>query len=237
MNVLIVLAHPEPASFNHALAERAADTLRGKGHAVELRDLFAEGFRAIASREDFTTPADADRFIYQAEQRHAIGTGTVADDLAEHMRLVERCDLVIFQAPIWWFSVPAILKGWFDRVLMSGWAYGGGRWFETAPLYGRKALLSLTSGAGPDRWGADNLFGDPDWIFHALTVGTLNFCGFEVLQHHIVHGPRRMDDEERRKVLDDWARRLERIEGETPLPFRRASDFANPAYRSDLKAG
>ena len=233
MNVLIILAHPETASFNHALAQAAFRELREAGHRVELRDLHAECFAAVASRRDFKTSAGEHCFDYQAEQRHAVATGTVSEDLAEHMRLVEWCDLIIFQTPIWWFSVPAILKGWFDRVLMSGWAYGGGSWFETAPLYGRRALLSLTSGAGPDRWCEQGLFGDIERILYALRVGTLNFCGFEVLPHHIVAGPRRMNDAERQEVMDGWLRRLKAIDRETPLPFRRAGDHDNPSYRPE----
>ncbi len=234
MNTLIVIAHHEPASFNHAMGKAAQEQLTADGHDVVMRDLFAEGFNPVPSRADFATVANPDRFIYQGEQSHASERSALAGDIASYLDLLRWCELLVLQFPIWWFSVPAILKGWFDRVLVSGAVYGGGRWFETAPLYGRRAIISATSGAGWDRWSDQGLFGDIERVLHPLRVGTLNFCGFEVLRHQIVAGPRRMSEQERASAIVNWRSRLSRIENEIPLPFRRASDFANAAYRSDL---
>src|SRR4051794_26030983 len=69
--VLIVHAHPEPASFNAALTGAAADALRGAGHTVTVSDLYADGFDGMAGRGDFTTTADPSRFHYQSEQAYA----------------------------------------------------------------------------------------------------------------------------------------------------------------------
>jgi NAD(P)H dehydrogenase (quinone) len=234
MKVLIVYAHHEPHSFSGALKDAAAAVLGAAGHEVLVSDLYAAGFGAAATRADFLHAADCSFFKYQAEQRAAWGSGQgdgFAREIAEEQRRLAWCDLVIFQFPLWWFSVPAILKGWIDRVLAVGFAYGGGRWFETAPLVGRKALLSVTMGAKADRWGPDGLFGEIDWILHPLRIGTLNFCGFQVLGHHLVHGPAAMTDEERRSVLVAWEDRLKAIFEEAPLPFRRAADFADPGHR------
>ncbi len=232
MNVFLVLAHPEPTSFNHALAAAARDALAASGHAVRVSDLYREGFSPLASRADFIDKADADFFSVQAEQRAASTrpSGFVPEIAAAQANL-QWCDLLILQSPIWWFSVPAVLKGWFDRVLAAGFAYGDGRWFETAPLVGRRALVSMTSGGAEDRWGPDRLFGDPNIILHAVQIGTLNFCGFEVLEPHLVFGPRRMTDQQRADALAAWGDRLSRIEDEPALAFRRAADFGDAAYR------
>ena len=235
MKVLIVYAHHEPRSFNGALKDTAVTTLGASGHEMIVSDLYAAGFEAAATRGDFLGTADPGYFKYQTEQRAAWANGRgdgFAPDITEEQRRLVWCDLVILQFPLWWFSVPAVLKGWIDRVLAVGFAYGGGRWFETAPLAGRKALLSVTMGAKADRWGPDALFGDIEWILHPLRVGTLNFCGFEVLRHHVVHGPAAMTEAERKAVLMKWEERLKGLFDEVPLPFRRASDFADPSHRN-----
>lgn len=234
MKVLIVYAHHERRSFNGALKDAAVAALSAGSHEVIVSDLYAAGFAAAATRADFLTRADPAYLKYQAEQRAAWANGSgdgFAGDIVEEQRRLAWCDLVVFQFPLWWFSVPAILKGWIDRVLAVGFAYGGGHWFETAPLAGRKALLSITMGAKVDRWGHNALFGDLEWVLHPLRMGTLNFCGFEVLQHHIVHGPAGMTEDERKAVLVAWQERLKGIFDEVPLPFRRAADFADPSHR------
>jgi NAD(P)H dehydrogenase (quinone) len=234
MKVLVVFAHHESHSFNGALKDAAVAALGASGHEVMVSDLYGMGFAAAATRADFERAADGAYFKYQAEQRAAWANGSgdgFAADIREEQRRLVWCDLVIFQFPLWWFSVPAILKGWMDRVLAVGFAYGGGRWFETAPLVGRKALLSITMGAKPDRWGAQGLFGELEWVLHPLRVGTLNFCGFEVLPHHIVHAPAAMTEDERAATLRAWEERLGGIFAETPLPFHRASDFVEPKHR------
>lgn len=230
MNVLLVFAHQEPRSFNGALRDIALRTLGESGCKVEVSDLYAEGFEARATAQDFTKRADTRFFKYQAEQRAAAAGGDhgFSPDIAREQERLLRADLVIFQFPLYWFSVPAILKGWFDRVLATGFAYGGGRFFETAPLYGKRALLSVSMGAKEDRFGPTGLYGDLNWILHPIRVGTLNFCGFEVLEHHIVHGPAAMTPNEREQVLERWRERLTSLGKEKPLPFVKAFDPVEP---------
>ncbi len=231
MNALIVLAHPEPRSFNAALAEAAREAMTAAGHEVVVSDLWRDEFSLAGGRADFVGAADPDCFRYQTEQRRAAREKAFAPDVAREQARLERADLAIFQFPLWWFGAPALLKGWFERVLAAGLAYGGGRWFETAPLFGRRAVLSITMGAKPDRWGEDRLFGPLEWCLHPLQVGTLQFCGFEVLKPNIVHAPAGMTAEERLAALDAWRRRCPALFSETPLPFRRAADFAAGAHR------
>jgi len=106
MRALVVLAHPNPESFNHAIAARVAATLRSLGHDVVVRDLYAEGFRAAMTAEEH-------------EAYH--GETPVVDPLvAEHITDLQRADTLIVVYPTWWSSMPAILKGWCERIMVPG---------------------------------------------------------------------------------------------------------------------
>ena len=120
MNVLIVHAHPEPKSFNTALRDHSVRALGGLGHAVQVSDLYAMNFNPVAGPGDFTDRADPDYLVYALEQRHGFETGTLAPDIQAEIETLMWCDLLILHFPLYWFSVPAILKGWIDRVLVSG---------------------------------------------------------------------------------------------------------------------
>ncbi len=92
---------PSRPRSRRALKDRAVRTLRAAGHAVEVSDLYAEGFNPVAGRHDFTTIADASRFHYQAEQDHAAKSGGFAADLVREQGRLLRADLLIFLFPIW----------------------------------------------------------------------------------------------------------------------------------------
>jgi NAD(P)H dehydrogenase (quinone) len=116
MKVFVVYAHAEPKSFNGALFQTTQDTLRAAGHTVVTSDLCAIKFDPISDRRNFTTVKNPDFFKQQIEEMHATEVGGFAPDLEEGLRRVESCDLMIWQFPLWWFGLPAILKGWVDRV-------------------------------------------------------------------------------------------------------------------------
>jgi NAD(P)H dehydrogenase (quinone) len=140
-------------------------------------------------------------------------------------------DLVLVVFPVWWFGVPAILKGWIDRVFALDVAYGGGRWFDQGVYRGKRALIACTTGARSDRFSERGLFGPIDWVLHPLRVGTFNFCGFDTLAPFIAWGAGHLSDEGRRQLLDDWRRRLAGIAHEAPQPFRCLADYPSPGMR------
>src|SRR5690348_10361819 len=114
MNVLIVHAHHEPKSFCSALSRQAAQTLRNLGHAVTVSDLYAMNFNPVSDRRNFTTVHDPDYLKQQFEERHASDNHGFAPDLEAEIQKLEAADLLLFTFPIWWFALPAILKGWVD---------------------------------------------------------------------------------------------------------------------------
>ena len=148
MKVFIVHAHAEPKSFNGALFQTAQDTLRAAGHAVVTSDLYAMKFDPVSDRRNFTTVKNPEFFKQQIEEMHATEVGGFAPDVEAELRKMEACDLMIWQFPLWWFGLPAILKGWADRVFAMGRTYGGERFYENGVFKGKRALLSVTTG-GP----------------------------------------------------------------------------------------
>ncbi|MFC4425245.1 NAD(P)H-dependent oxidoreductase [Deinococcus navajonensis] len=204
MHVLIVHAHPEPQSFNAAMTRTAVDTLEANGHTVEVSDLYAMQFNPVAGWHDFPQAADPSFLHYQREQKIAFERQTYAPEIAwEHGKLT-RADLVIFQFPVWWRSSPAILKGWFDRVLGVGFAYGAGRVYSTGGLQGKRALLSVT-------FGGPTSAAEAVEVLQQLQDGVLAFVGFEVLSPFVVGGPRHLTADARQAELQRYHETLEAL--------------------------
>jgi NAD(P)H dehydrogenase (quinone) len=220
-NVLVVVAHPEPRSMNHAMAKAARDTLASAGHTIAFSDLYAMGLDPRSSPASFTARADPDFFKPQAEERHASATRGFAPDLDAEICKLEACDLMIWQFPLWWFSLPAALKGWVDRVFVSGRIYGGSKMFEGGVKRGKRAMLSLTTGGGPAAYAPLGTLGDLGTMLRPIHRGMLEFIGFAVLAPNVVYGPARMSDDERRAALAAWRARLLAIEDEYPIDVGR----------------
>ncbi|WP_244467997.1 NAD(P)H-dependent oxidoreductase [Nitratireductor soli] len=160
MNALIVFAHPEPASFNGALRDTAASSLRSGGHSVEISDLYGENFDPVEKAAHYARRLDPQQFVPLAEQRSAGREGTLPVAVRREIARLERADLVIFQFPLWWHAQPAILKGWFDRVLVNGLLYDSTRRYGRGVFKGKRAVLSVTAGAPERSFGRGGRGGD-----------------------------------------------------------------------------
>ena len=128
---------------------------------------------------------------------------------------------MIWQFPLWWFGLPAILKGWVDRVFAMGRTYGNGHIYDTGRFKGKKALLSLTTGGPEAAYLADGFNGDLDAILRPIQRGVLEFTGFSVLAPQVVYGPVRADDAQRAAWLAAWALRLKSIASEPSIQVGR----------------
>jgi NAD(P)H dehydrogenase (quinone) len=208
MHILVVYAHPEPTSFTAALKDRSVSALTDAGHTVEVSDLYAEGFNPVAGRRDFSSVANSERFHYQSEQEFAARSGTFAPEIQREQERVRAADMLILQFPLWWGSVPAILKGWFDRVLAYGFAYVDGRRFETGLFKGRRALFSVTTGGTPARFSNEGAYGEIDRVLWPVERLTLQYMGFEVLSPFVAYAAPRIGEVERAAYLDSWEERL-----------------------------
>lgn len=225
MNVLIVFAHPESKSFNGALRDLAVDTLRATGHHVEISDLYASGFKAVADAHDFTERADPGYLRIDREQTAAHEAGTTSADIRTEQDKVARADLVIIQFPLWWFGPPAILKGWFDRVFTRGFGYLPGCKYDTGLMRGKLAMLSVTTGTSADTYAPDGIDGEILDILWPVHNGLLRYTGFDVLVPNIVHMPGRISDTERAAALQHYASRLQNLDDQRTLFFHPSSDY------------
>jgi NAD(P)H dehydrogenase (quinone) len=217
MNVFQVVAHPEPRSFNLALAGVARTTLQAQGHEVRESDLYRMGFDPVSDRHNFTTVKDPVYFKQQMEELHATEQDGFAPEVEREIASLEWCDLLILQFPLWWFGLPAILKGWADRVLAFGRTYGQGRIYDTGVFGGKRAFLSLTTGGPREAYVPSGFNGDLDVILRPIHRGILYFCGFTVLPPHVVYGPARLSDDERKQALATYRDHLGRLDDLEPL--------------------
>lgn len=208
MNVLIVYAHPEPASFNAALKDAAIETIEAAGHRAEVSDLYAEGFNPVAGRHDFNTVADAKRFHYQGEQLLASQQDGFSDELRREQARLERADIILLQFPLWWGGPPAILKGWFDRVLAYGVAYADGRRFDKGLYRGRGGLMCVTTGGTPQRFSTEGEYGPIEGVLWPVRHLTLEYLGLDVGEPFVAYGTPRVDDATRADYLRQWKARV-----------------------------
>lgn len=217
MNAFVLHAHPEPRSFCSALKNTTCDALRAAGHHVEVSDLYAMGFDPVSDRRNFDSIKDPDYFKQQIEEMHATECGGFRADVEREIRRVENCDLMIWTFPLWWFGLPAIMKGWVDRVFAMGRTYGGGRFYDTGVFRGKRAMLCLTTGGPAPAYAPEGFNGDINAILRPIQRGMLQFTGFDVLAPHIAFGPAHISQEERSAELARFASRVGGLPGESPI--------------------
>ena len=226
LNVLIVYAHPEPKSFNGAMKDAAVATLRGAGHEVIVSDLYAMGFSPITGPGDFEGErADAGFLSIAIEQTKAIETGTLAADIVAEQDKLRRADLVIFQFPVWWFGMPAIMKGWADRVFARGFAYFPGRKYDTGMFKGKIAMVATTTGTSADTYAPDGIDGDILNVLWPVHNGLLRYSGFDVLPPFVAYMPGRVGPGGREAYLSAYQKRLLELDKTPKLFFHPAEDY------------
>lgn len=217
MKIFIVYYHPEPQSFNGALLATAVSTLEGVGHEVKISNLHELNFNPVSGRHNFNTVKDSGFFKQQIEELHATEIQGFSPDIEEELRKVEWCDLMIWQFPLWWFGLPAPLKGWVDRVFAMGRTYGDGKFYDNGIFKSKKALLSLTTGGPKEAYLPGGFNGDINGILRPIHRGMLEFVGFKILVPNISWSPAHLSEEERTAILKQYQNRLTSIENEESI--------------------
>jgi NAD(P)H dehydrogenase (quinone) len=225
MNVLIVHAHPEPCSFCASMMKVATQTLSEQGHAVEVSDLYAMRWKAVADADDFGSRANPEYLVYALEQRHGYEAKTLSPDILDELEKLQRADLIIFNFPIYWFSMPAILKGWVDRVLISGLCYGGMRFYNRGGLKGKKAMLAVTIGGQPHMLCEGGIHGGLEEMLRPILQGTLGYTGMTVLPPFVAWHVPYIKPEQRDGLMAQYRQRLRGIDALQPLRFPSMDDF------------
>lgn len=226
MNVLIVYAHPEPKSFNGAMKDLAVEALTAAGHEVVVSDLYAMGWNPVTGAHDFTGErSDPTRISIAREQTHAMETGSIAPEIAAEQAKLARADLVIFQFPVWWFGMPAILKGWADRVFARGFAYITGRKYDTGMFRGKLAMIAATTGTSADTYAPDGIDGDILTVLWPIHNGLLRYSGFDVLPPFVAYMPGHVGDDGRTAYLEAYRKRLAEIDSTSRLVFHSKEDY------------
>lgn len=223
--VLIVYAHPEPASLTRQLVDVSVQALQQQGHEVLQSDLYGMNWKAVFDEDDFPCRANPERLSFVTESGHSYSSGRQSKDITSEQQKLLAADAAILQFPLWWFGMPAILKGWVDRVFAYGLAYGykgaGNRYrYGDGGLKGKRALLSVTVGGPAEDYSPRGINGPLEQLLFPITHGTLFFPGMDVLPTYAVYGTSRITAEGVAAAKASWRFRLERLFEDAPILFR-----------------
>lgn len=164
MKHLIIYAHPNPESLNGRLKKCVEKILKQYEHEVIVRDLYQLEFDPVLSLEDMTG------------QRN----GTVHDHIKKEQEYISWADVVTFIYPIWWTGMPAIMKGYIDRVFSYGFAYRYDQGIQKGLLTGKQAVILNSHGKSHEEYSA---IGMDKALLLTSDKGIYTYCGFEIKEH------------------------------------------------------
>lgn len=234
MKILWVFAHPEPRSLNASLMADGLRHLDVLGHETRVSDLYAMGWNPVLDAAD-VRPREGrgDRLLVGAEQERAHAAGELSEDIAAEQAKIAWADALVLQFPLWWFGPPAILKGWFDRVLVQGFAFGVRdgqgctRRYGDGGLAGRRALVVTSVGARESGFGPRGIHGPLEEVLFPVLHGTFWYTGMSALPPFAVYGADRMTEAEYAGCAESLRERLRTLPDAVPLPYRheRGGDY------------
>src|SRR5882724_1820374 len=247
MNVLLVFAHPEPRSLNGALRDVAIQELKVQGHEVRVSDLYAGSWNSEVDRADFPSLPPDTRLMPAAASKQAFEADSLTPDVKAEIEKLLWADVLILQFPLWWFSMPAILKGWVDRVFAYGFAYGVGehsdqRWgdrYGEGTLVGKRAMLIVTAGGWEEHYSARGVNGSIDDLLFPINHGILYYPGYDVLPPFVVYRVDHLDEARFEPVAKRLRDRMRKLATTPPIPYRRQNggDYLIPSMQLRQELG
>lgn len=184
MKHVVVYAHPNPESLNHAILETTVNALKNNGHEVVVRDLYALDFQPVLKPEDTA----------------AMKAGQTPQEIKTEQEFITQADAITFIYPIWWTGLPAILKGYVDRVFSYGFAYGSGEEGIMKMLTGKKGFIINTHGTPNEIY---DRIGMTDGLKITSDTGIFDFVGIESVGHLFFGSIGYLDDEAYKGMLKE----------------------------------
>jgi len=181
---LIIYAHPNPTSFNHAIKGIVEEKLNKAGNSFETRDLYGIGFNPQLSGNDFVSWQQGQFLL----------------DIKAEQDYIRNSDILIFIHPIWWFNMPAILKGYIDRVFSYGFAYSAKEKGPYGLLTDKKVILINTTGGAEENYLK---YGYKEALKKTIEDGIFGFCGVKVIMHRYFYAVPYVSDQAREKMLEE----------------------------------
>ncbi len=229
MHILIIFAHPEPRSLSTSLRGIAVRQLEQDGHSVEISDLYAMNWKSNIDRLDFPSFDPKAPLMVPTASSEAFQSGTLTADIVAEQEKLRRADAVILQFPLWWFSMPAILKGWVERVYAYGFGYGVGEHTETrwgdrygeGMLMGKRAMLVVTIGGWAEHYGPRGINGPIDDLLFPINHGILHYPGMDVLPPFVTYRTDRMNEARFQQASQELRQRMKGLFIDAPIAFRQ----------------
>lgn len=229
MNVLIVFAHPDPRSLNASMLSVCVDELSLRGHTVEVSDLYAMHFNPIVERGDFPLLPPGERLKIASASKAGYASDSLTDDVVAEIAKLKWADAILFHFPLWWYSMPAILKGWVDRVFAYGFAYGVGehsdaKWgnrFGQGSLAGKRGMVITTTGGWREHYSPRGINGPIDDILFPINHNILYYPGAAVLPQFVVHAADRLQEQDFPKLEEALRARMRGLFTDQPIDYRQ----------------
>lgn len=185
MRHLIIYAHHNENSLNHHLLQTVIESLASQNHEIVVRDLYAINFDPVFSLKDIQ------------EQRK----GNLADDIKHEQEFITWAEHVTFIYPIWWTGMPAIMKGYIDRVFSYGYAYRYDQGVQKGLLAGKQTIIINTHGKSHEEY---ERIGMDKALSLTSDKGIFTYCGFEINQHFFFDKADKVASEE----LEIWKEQI-----------------------------
>ena len=186
MKHLVIFAHPYSKSFGKAIVDSIEKEVSNNGSEIRIRDLYEIGFDPILKGSDLLNLQSRD----------------YADDIKAEQEHIKWADIITFVYPVWWAGLPAMLKGYVDRVFANGFAFANGDNGPVGLLNGKKALLFCTTGFPSDLY---EQIGMHKAMQQTSDEAIFEFCGIEVIKHVFFGAMPFSTEEDRKKYLSEVA--------------------------------
>ena len=241
MNILVIYAHPEPKSLNGSLLDFTIKRFESAGHTVQVSDLYAMKWKSQLDADDFLDREPGAPFDAMRDSKKAYAAGKQTEDIMREQEKLLSSDGVVFQFPLYWYSMPAIMKGWVERVYAYSFAYGVGehserRWgdrFGEGKMSGKRAMLLITAGGWESPYSARGVNGPMDDLLFPIHHGILYYPGFSVLPPYVAYkiGQGRVDAAQYESLTKALGERIDSFFSTEPIAFRQQNggDYEIPA--------